>query len=83
MAEGQIDVTQEQENERQTPARKGVAPISFMRVLFRFTRLVIFALTFAPFATSFFTSSRLLTVPDPSGAGSLSPTPGRRTTVIA
>jgi len=28
MAEGQIDVTQEQENEQQTPARKGVAPIS-------------------------------------------------------
>ena len=63
--------------------RKGVAPISFMRVLFRFTFLVIFALMFAPFATSFFTSSRLLIVPEPSGDGSLSPTPGRRTTVMA
>ena len=64
-------------------SRNGVAPSSFKRVLLRFTRLVIFALTFAPRATSFFTSSRLVIVPDPWGAGSLSPMPGSRTTVIA
>ena len=40
---------------------------------------VMRALRFAPCATSFLTSSRLVMLPDPSGAGSLSPPPGLRT----
>jgi hypothetical protein len=61
-------------------ARKnGVAPVSFARVLLRFGFFVMRALTFAPFATSFCTSSMLDMLPDPAGAGSLSPTPGLRT----
>ena len=62
---------------------KGVAPTSLRRVLHKFARLVMRALTSAPAATSFLTSSRLLMLPDPSGAGSLSPTPGLRTGTIA
>ena len=62
----------------------GVAPISFRRVLFRFAFLVIRAFEVrAVAATSFFTNSRLVMFPDPSGGGSLSPTPGLRTAVIA
>jgi hypothetical protein len=61
----------------------GVAPTSLKRVLAKFARRVILAFRFAPAAASFFTSSMLLSVPDPSGAGSLSPTPGLRTDVIA
>ena len=48
----------------------------------KFTRLVMRAFTFAPRFTSFLTSSRLVILPDPCGAGSLSPTPGLRTIVI-
>ena len=65
-------------------SRNGVAPSSFRRVLFRFARLRHPARSRPRHApTSFFTSSRLLILPDPSGAGSLSPMPGLRTAVIA
>src|SRR5882672_10759485 len=64
-------------------SRKGVAPSSLSRVFDKFARFVILAFTFAPRAASVFTSSILLMFPDPSGAGSLSPTPGLRTAVIA
>ena len=59
--------------------RNGVAPSSFKRVLFRFTRLRHPRVDVRACATSFFTSSRLVIVPEPSGPGSLSPTPGLRT----
>ena len=45
----------------------GVAPISLRRVLFRFAFFVIRAFTLAPFAASFFTSSRLVIVPGAIG----------------
>ena len=49
------------------PAGTAWRPSSFRRVLFRFARFVIRALTFAPCATSFFTSSRLVMLPGPFG----------------
>ena len=44
-----------------------------------FTFFVIRAFRFAPCSTSFLTISRLVIVPEPCGAGSLSPPPGLRT----
>jgi len=59
--------------------KKGVAPLIFSSVVLIFPLLVIRAFTFAPCATSFLTSSRLVILPEPTGAGSL---PGFRTHVI-
>jgi len=63
--------------------QKGVAPISLRLVKPNAIFFVIRALRFAPFATSFLINSTLVMLPDPSGAGSLSPPLGFRTEGIA
>ena len=60
-------------------SRNGVAPISLKLVLFKFRRFVIGLFRSAPWALSRLTRSRLVIAPDPSGDGSLSPTPDLRT----
>ena len=62
--------------------KKGVAPRVFRLVSPRFTFFVMRVFKFAPRAASFLTSSMLVIVPDPCGAGLLSPPPGLRTLVI-
>ena len=66
------------------PANKnGVAPVvRNVGVTPILTCFVTRALTVAPCATSFRTNLRLSIFPEPSGAGLLSPPPGRRSQVI-
>jgi len=58
--------------------QKGVAPMLLRLVRPKLIFFVMRVLMFAPFAANFLIGSRLVMLPEPPGAGSLSPPPGLR-----